>query len=77
MQKTTLYFPAELFRALREASRRAQRSQADMVREAVEQYLRKLGKPRLKSLGAGADGKLRGAEVEEWLEREWGKGDHD
>jgi hypothetical protein len=71
MEKTTLYFPPEIHRALKEAARRAGRSQADIVREAVEQYLGRLGRPRLRSIGVGADGTLPASELEAWLEREW------
>ncbi|MDR7485637.1 MAG: CopG family transcriptional regulator [Armatimonadota bacterium] len=73
MHKTTLYLPPGLHRALKDAARRHGRSQAEMVREAVERYLKSLECPTFKSLGAGRDGSLPAAEDEAWLEREWSK----
>jgi hypothetical protein len=73
MEKTTLYFSPALHRALREAAKRAGRSQADIVRDAVEQYLSRIDRPLLKSVGIGADGRLPASELEAWLDREWGR----
>jgi predicted DNA-binding protein len=71
VNKTTLYLPDNLQRALRQAARRTGRSQADIVREAVERYLRGEEVPRFRSMGVAADGTLSAEDVEAWLERTW------
>jgi hypothetical protein len=73
MEKTTLYLPAELQRALQEQSRRSGRPQAELVREALRTYLEGAGSPRPRSLGLGADAELSGRESETWLERQWSR----
>jgi predicted transcriptional regulator len=71
MNKTTLYLPPELQRAVRDFAHRARRSQADVIREAVATYLGSAQRPQFESVGAGADGKLPASRDEAWLEREW------
>lgn len=66
-----MYLPRELHRALREAARREGRSQAELVRGALEEYLSKRGRPVIGSIGAGEDEGLSGSDSEEWLENEW------
>ncbi|MBI4278038.1 MAG: ribbon-helix-helix protein, CopG family [Armatimonadetes bacterium] len=73
MNKTTLYLPPDLHQAVKEAARRTRRSQAAVVREALEQYLRTLEQPRLRSLGMGADPGLTGRNSEDWLARHWAR----
>ena len=73
MEKTTLYLPAELQRALQEQARRSGRPQAELVREALRTYLEGAAPPRPRSLGLGADNTLSGRESEAWLERRWGR----
>lgn len=46
MEKTTLYLPAPLKRALEETARALGRSEADIVREALEIATRKQRPPR-------------------------------
>ncbi|MGH2373958.1 MAG: ribbon-helix-helix protein, CopG family [bacterium] len=71
MEKTTLYIPKELQRGLRSASKRLGRSQAELVREAIERYLAGLDRPRPRSIGIGADGKIPSSEIKQWLRGEW------
>ncbi|WP_448569608.1 ribbon-helix-helix domain-containing protein [Thermus sp.] len=70
MVKTTLYLPQELKRLLEMRARQEGRSQAELIREAIERYL---SRPGSKSLGAGADPELAGRSAEAWLEAAWGK----
>lgn len=72
MEKTTLYLPADLHRALREAARRVRTSQAQLVREALEAYVREQKPPRPRSVGLGGDSGLAARDDEAWLDREWG-----
>jgi len=73
MEKTTLYLPSELRRALKEAARSEKKAQAVVIRRALEEYLERRGRPRLFSVGIGEDKELSGAESEDWLRAEWGK----
>ena len=72
MEKTTLYLPKDMQRALREAARREGKPQAVLIRQALEEYLRKSGHPALRSVGMGADEGLAARDAEDWLESEWG-----
>jgi hypothetical protein len=76
MEKTTLYLPAELHRALKEQARRSGRAQADLVREALESYLSGALWPQPTSIGAGADDGVSARESEDWLTREWDSAGH-
>ena len=73
MEKTTLYLPAELQRALRDEARRAGRPQAELVREALKAYLGGRARPALRSLGLGKNGELDARDSEAWLRSEWGR----
>jgi hypothetical protein len=72
MQKTTLYLPDELQRQLQEAARRMGRSQADLIREALETFLGTVQSPRARSIGIVDDPDLHGEDSEDWLRRAWG-----
>jgi len=71
MEKTTLYLPTELQRRLSDAARRTGRSQADLIREALQRFLGDLGTPQPRSIGILADPKLRGEDTEDWLRHAW------
>jgi predicted transcriptional regulator len=73
MEKTTLYLPRELRRALKEAARSEKKAQAVVIRRALEEYLERRERPRLRSVGIGEDRELSGAESEDWLRAEWGE----
>lgn len=73
MEKTTLYLPTDLQRSLREAARRAGRPQADLVRDALVEYLGKQPRPLPKSIGAVSSGAVAGKDSEDLLRAEWGK----
>ena len=72
MEKTTIYLPRELERRLTQAARRAGRSRAALIREALERYLAdEAAAVRPASLGAGSDEALCGRETEDWLRARW------
>jgi hypothetical protein len=71
MEKTTLYLPAELQRALREEGRRSGRAQAELIREALGEYLARRPRPQPRSIGVVASGTVTGRGSEAWLRREW------
>jgi predicted DNA-binding protein len=73
VEKTTLYLPEDLQRALRTEARRSGRPQAELVRDALRAYLGDRAKPKLRSIGAGEDSELSGRDSESWLAREWGR----
>jgi len=74
VEKTTLYLPPELRRALKEVARREGRSQAELIREALVAYLEKKTRPLPRSLGLGEDEGLAGRDAEAWLEKAWEAG---
>lgn len=63
MEKTTLHLPTSLKRLLELKARREGRSQAELVREALERYL---ASPPPKSLGIGEDTEVTGRTAEAW-----------
>ena len=73
MEKTTLYLPADLQRALQEQARRSGRPQAELVREALRAYLEGAASPQPRSLGLGEDAELSGRESEAWLAHQWSR----
>jgi len=76
MEKTTLYLPIELHRALKEQARRSGRAQAEIVREALETYLAGTSWPEPVSIGIGSDKEVSARTSEEWLRREWDRAGH-
>jgi len=71
MEKTTLYLPLELQQALRHAARRSHRSQAELVREAIRDYLSEERVPLPRSIGVVSDGSLNSEDVDDWLRENW------
>jgi plasmid stability protein len=72
MEKTTLYLPADLQLSLRAAARRTGRSQAELVREALTEYLGRQQRPRPKSIGIIREEAVPPArDVKGWVRREW------
>jgi hypothetical protein len=72
MEKTTLYLTPEIQRGLREMAKRKGRPQAELIREALGEYLQNNGRPDLRSVGAGEDSELAARNAEDWLDNEWG-----
>ena len=71
MEKTTLYLPGELQRSLTALAKREGRSQAEILRAALDAYLSARATPPLQSIGAGSDDQVTGATSEEWLHKNW------
>ncbi|MGH7903239.1 MAG: ribbon-helix-helix protein, CopG family [Candidatus Dormibacteraceae bacterium] len=74
MEKTTLYLPTELQHRIRDLARRQHRSQAQLVREALERYLAEQPRRTFHSAGSGEDGEISGATSEDYLRARWGRG---
>ncbi|HEX5504855.1 MAG TPA: ribbon-helix-helix protein, CopG family [Thermomicrobiales bacterium] len=74
MDKTTLSLPAEVRRAFRELAERTGRPQAEIIREALEEYLRshQADQPALCSVGIVAVPDVHGADSEDWVGRRAG-----
>lgn len=73
MEKTTLYLPPDLQRALREEGRRSGVSQARVIREALGAYLAKRPRPLPRSIGLGRDGEVTGRRSGAWIRGRWGR----
>lgn len=76
MEKTSLYLPAELQRALRDAARREKRAQADIVRDAIATYLAGKPRPKPEIIGAARGSKDDGvgsANIKAWVRSEWAR----
>jgi predicted transcriptional regulator len=76
MDKTTLYLPTELQQALKQLARRQKRSRAELIREALEQYVRSQPHRLPHSVGVAASGELDATEVKAWLRESWAGRDH-
>ena len=70
-QKTTLYLPADMQQRLRALSRRTGRSQAELVREALDRYLATTPPPLPSSIGAAEDPDLDARDAKRWLHERW------
>jgi len=57
MVKTTVYLESETALALREMARVEGRSQAELIREALSGFVRRLTRPRPKSVGRFRSGR--------------------
>jgi hypothetical protein len=77
MNKTTIYLPEALHRSLQGVARRSGRSQAHVIRDAIEQYVANEEPPQLTSIGVGDDPELDARDYEAWLEAHWTARDHD
>lgn len=73
MEKTTLYLPSDLQRSLRDLSRRTGRPQAELIREALGEYVAEQASPWPKSIGSASDGAVSGRDSEGWLREQWSK----
>lgn len=79
MEKTTLYLPPDLHERLKAIARYGRRSQAAVVRDALEEYADRQEEIPLRSIGSVETSDLHGAEVDDWLvenwhpDRDWGR----
>jgi predicted transcriptional regulator len=72
MKRTTIFLTDDLERLLQETARRTGRPQAEIVRDALTQYLQAQPRPWPRSVGMGAnsDQSVTSENVKEWV-REW------
>lgn len=79
MRRTTVFLTNDIERLLRETARRTQRPQAEIVREALTQYLRAQSRPWPRSIGMGnnPDPAVTSDNVSEWVRSQWQKEIHD
>lgn len=71
MQKTTLYLSDEQHAALKHVARRTGRRRAELIREAVDEYLERCPLPLPTSIGIISDPNLRAEDVDDWLKENW------
>jgi hypothetical protein len=74
VEKTTIYLPGELQRSLAATARSEGRSQADIIRSALEAYVNKRPTNPPRSIGTGSDSEISGATSEDWLRKNWKSG---
>ncbi len=73
VDKTTIYLPPELRRALAEHARRVRRPQSEIICEAIATFVGAAPRPKMTFLGAGDDIQLSGASSESYLRERFGK----
>lgn len=71
MNKSTLYLPSDVQRRLRSLAKATGRPQAELIREALEQYLARAGRPLPSSIAAGGDDDVHARDTVEWLGMNW------
>lgn len=71
MEKTTVYIPREMQASLKALAKRTGRSQADLMREALELYVRGQQRQLPSFVGIIKDGSLQARDVEDWLNQNW------
>lgn len=69
MKRTTIFADDDLLKEIRDISREEQRSVADIMREAMQSYIKRKrrGKKKLSFIGMGSSGKRDVAERHEEL----------
>jgi Arc/MetJ-type ribon-helix-helix transcriptional regulator len=74
MEKTTVYLNTSLQHNLAQTARQLGKSQAELIRQAVTEYLeRHAPKREFASLGAGEDTELSARDADEFLRAAWDK----
>jgi metal-responsive CopG/Arc/MetJ family transcriptional regulator len=71
MKKTTIYLPEELMIEIKIVSKQDRRSEAEIIREALGEYLTQRRRPWPRSFGMVADGSFNAADDEAYLEEHW------
>jgi hypothetical protein len=71
MIKTTIYLPADLQHQLEALAKQEKRSKADLIREALQNYIQTKPRRLPKSLGIGQDGTLAAEDIDNWLKENW------
>lgn len=71
MKTTPIELPDELVSVVRRLAGESNRSEAEVVREALAQYIELSKRPLPKLVGMGSDANVRAADSEEWLLNHW------
>jgi predicted transcriptional regulator len=73
MKRTSVFLDEELESRLDEASARLGRAKAEIVRAALDEYLRRHARPWPSSIGVGesSDDGITSVNVKEWVHRQW------
>ncbi|GAC1327929.1 MAG: hypothetical protein NVS2B16_22420 [Chloroflexota bacterium] len=73
MKRTTIFLTDDLEQMLQETARRTHRPQAEIVRDALSQYLRAQPRPWPRSIGVGsnAEPSVTSENVKEWVRDRW------
>lgn len=71
MQKTTLYLSDEQHAELKFIAKRTGRRRAELIRQAVDDYLKRQPRELPRSIGMGSDPDLKATEIDEWLAKNW------
>jgi predicted transcriptional regulator len=73
MKRTTIFLTEDLERRLQETARRTRRPQAEIVRDALSQYLHGQTRPWPRSVGVGenADRAVTSENVKGWVRERW------
>jgi len=71
MDKTTIYIPTALHAELKAIARRSGRAQAEVIREALASYVAQQERSLPKTIGIVSSGRVRGADVDQWLAENW------
>lgn len=73
MKRTTIFLTDELEQGLHEVARRRQRPQAEILREALSQYLQAQERPWPRSVGMGSDSdpSVTSNNIKEWVREQW------
>ncbi|MEZ4529958.1 MAG: CopG family transcriptional regulator [Thermomicrobiales bacterium] len=73
MEKTTVYFPIELKQRVKTMARRSGKSDAEIIRAAVEMFTDPARNPAPwpKSAGIGRSGRVQSEHVDDWMKETW------
>ena len=73
MKRTTVFLPEDLELLLQETARRKRRPQAEIVREALAQYLHTEARPWPRSIGMGddPDRSVTSENAKQWVREQW------
>lgn len=71
MQKTTLYLPDALSQQLKVEAKRQNKSQAELMREALAGYVQSRPRTLPRSLGLADDAGVSAADSEDWIQERW------
>jgi len=69
--KATIDLPDEMAMKIKACAKQERRTEAELIREAVEAYLSNKKYPLPRILGTASSGKITGEESEDWLYANW------